>query len=1054
MAELSNARCAAAANTCGETKGKCINCDKQGGVAIMPLVPAPLPRPMVREAWANSEHGGASNTQWGIPAHRMYSTWLEKKLNAHAKVRLFDPRFDPAGLPAETYFVRVPAAGYLYVLKQDKTWDGYLLDKKGYYRKIPVAKMPEDAETTKPLSEACSSEGHNNTATQFITIDHVRSPKVWIAYSRYVWDKETRKDYEDDKDGCRTARMTELNLKDIADGKVGPGSTAPNTCKLTMPDITEIVADYAPADVQRCLNAGLHNPLQLRAEPEPQLLTSFMWAVNSKLPALQWGVGLVLPDPVGIVQELNLRRNIAAARASVLNGVLDPERARKRVIADIIQGMCLSAKANPGPFWDQSYGPERYQRNINTDAWQSALADSEGMTSLMSQIESVSALFCTWMNSPCWKQQQRSDFHVKDEAAGVRHEFMTASCVAGSGHTERERTQLWGGLWKLPIESPDNWFYRSLAAGQPEFLQVLAATSSVDEALNTVKAAVDLAAEFSPDYAKKIDDLREILRAKRRFNEATAALVDTVSGHLARLLVKDIKTYNRLMRGIAMTLVTREDLLVRPTILSGPLSEIKRLIEEAATKPIKGVAPVSLGASLPPGRGYLSQPGNLGQKGLALSESIGRSVYLDLPSDKATISSVVAFTIQKMEQGQTLSKTLTKGTLLQELELPMHGPAQVNPYLQNRIAITGEFAGMVLNVGIMFFQAQGAMNAVAAMAKDDATIDERFVGGAGAVANAMGTVSVGISMTQPIVQLVSKELGFKVVLAGARLGFYAGLVEGVATMLASFYRIAQGKNTRSAYWSMASGLATVVAGGASLGLTVAMTSGAAGVTVFGISMGPVGWTLLLVAALGVAIWTAVNAAGTDESSRLPVEYWLDNGVFGKRALLSNSQSNPFATKAAGSQKGAPAVPFASLDAELLGLERILLVASGYLMPGAVGGGYAYIHFHIAVPRYVATSRIQVVFFRNERAGPNTFRQLTAAREAKQPIVVDSPSFVPAPSFRSMDMQVDNSGKSVKISGQFQVFRGQGGFYCMKVQYWPDEVQRPGLETGFESWVYI
>lgn len=244
-------------------------------------------------------------------------------------------------------------------------------------------------------------------------------------------------------------------------------------------------------------------------------------------------------------------------------------------------------------------------------------------------------------------------------------------------------------------------------------------------------------------------------------------------------------------------------------------------------------------------------------------------------------------------------------------------------------------------------------------------------------------------------------------------------------MLASFYRIAQGKNTRSAYWSMASGLATVVAGGASLGLTVAMTSGAAGVTVFGISMGPVGWTLLLVAALGVAIWTAVNAAGTDESSRLPVEYWLDNGVFGKRALLSNSQSNPFATKAAGSQKGAPAVPFASLDAELLGLERILLVASGYLMPGAVGGGYAYIHFHIAVPRYVATSRIQVVFFRNERAGPNTFRQLTAAREAKQPIVVDSPSFVPAPSFRSMDMQVDNSGKSVKISGQFQVFRGAG-----------------------------
>ncbi|WZB64984.1 hypothetical protein WJ971_19035 [Achromobacter xylosoxidans] len=272
-------------------------------------------------------------------------------------------------------------------------------------------------------------------------------------------------------------------------------------------------------------------------------------------------------------------------------------------------------------------------------------------------------------------------------------------------------------------------------------------------------------------------------------------------------------------------------------------------------------------------------------------------------------------------------------------------------------------------------------------------------------------------------------------------------------MLASFYRIAQGKNTRSAYWSMASGLATVVAGGASLGLTVAMTSGAAGVTVFGISMGPVGWTLLLVAALGVAIWTAVNAAGTDESSRLPVEYWLDNGVFGKRALLSNSQSNPFATKAAGSQKGAPAVPFASLMLSCWAWSGFSWWPAVILCQVPWAADMPIFTFTLLCRAMSLPVEFRL-FFSNERAGPNTFRQLTAAREAKQPIVVDSPSFVPAPSFRSMDMQVDNSGKSVKISGQFQVFRGQGGFYCMKVQYWPDEVQRPGLETGFESWVYI
>lgn len=1057
MAELSNARCAAAANTCGETKGKCINCDKQGGVAIMPLVPAPLPRPMVREAWANSEHGGASNTQWGIPAHRMYSTWLEKKLNAHAKVRLFDPRFDPAGLPAETYFVRVPAAGYLYVLKQDKTWDGYLLDKKGYYRKIPVAKMPEDAETTKPLSEACSSEGHNNTATQFITIDHVRSPKVWIAYSRYVWDRETRKDYEDDKDGCRTARMTELNVKDIADGKVGPGSTAPNTCKLTMPDITEIVADYAPADVQRCLNAGLHNPLQLRAEPEPQLLTSFMWAVNSKLPALQWGVGLVLPDPVGIVQELNLRRNIAAARGAMLEGATDPDLKRKRVVAELIQGLFLSAKANPGPFWAANYGPDRYERNIDTAAWKAALANSEGMKSLANQIESNSALFCTWSACKGWKAQQRYDFCDRDELAGVRRERMVASCVAGSGQTRREREGLWAEVWKMPIDNPDNWFYRSIAAGNFDLWKLLSDTASVDESISMVSAARVVAESYLGKGAEKIDKLREVLRAKRRYNEATAALVDTVTGQLSRLMTDDPKTFNRLMRGIALTLVTREDLLVRPAMVTGPFAAIKNMFEEAATKPVKGFAPISMSGGLPAGRGYLAQPGNLGQKGLALSESVGRGVYLDLPNDRGAVAGVVAFTFQKMEEGQTLSKLLAGGTPFQHIELPVQGAARVNPFLEGRVAMMGSYAGTGLAAGIMFFQVQGAMSSLSAMLKDDASGYDRVASGAGATANAMAVVSVGYDMTGTIVALASKEVGEALVRRGAVLGLFAGLLEGVATVFSASVKLAQRTNERSAYWSMASGFATMVSGVASYGVTMAAGSaavGGAGFTLLGVTMGPVGWALLLVAALGVAIWTAVNAAGTDESNLVPVEYWLDNGIFGKRAQAASIQNNPFATKGAQGKPGSPAQPFATLSDEVQALERIVLVASGRFFVGAEPPGYVDIQYSINIPIYSHGSKILVEFYRNERAGERVFRTMILEKGAAAPTSTDYPVFFPTPRFRNLQMQLDPAGKSARLSGVFLALRGVGGSYCMRVRYWPDQQQRPDMETGFLSGVYI
>lgn len=123
----------------------------------------------------------------------------------------------------------------------------------------------------------------------------------------------------------------------------------------------------------------------------------------------------------------------------------------------------------------------------------------------------------------------------------------------------------------------------------------------------------------------------------------------------------------------------------------------------------------------------------------------------------------------------------------------------------------------------------------------------------------------------------------------------------------------------------------MVSGVASYGVTMAAGSaavGGAGFTLLGVTMGPVGWALLLVAALGVAIWTAVNAAGTDESNLVPVEYWLDNGIFGKRAQAASIQNNPFATKGAQGKPGSPAQPFATLSDEVQALERIILVASG------------------------------------------------------------------------------------------------------------------------------
>lgn len=52
------------------------------------------------------------------------------------------------------------------------------------------------------------------------------------------------------------------------------------------------------------------------------------------------------------------------------------------------------------------------------------------------------------------------------------------------------------------------------------------------------------------------------------------------------------------------------------------------------------------------------------------------------------------------------------------------------------------------------------------------------------------------------------------------------------------------------------------------------------------------------------------------------------------------------------------------------------------------------------------------------------------------------------------MQLDPAGKSARLSGVFLALRGVGGSYCMRVRYWPDQQQRPDMETGFLSGVYI
>ncbi|MCH6106620.1 hypothetical protein MMA84_23750, partial [Salmonella enterica] len=76
----------------------------------------------------------------------------------------------------------------------------------------------------------------------------------------------------------------------------------------------------------------------------------------------------------------------------------------------------------------------------------------------------------------------------------------------------------------------------------------------------------------------------------------------------------------------------------------------------------------------------------------------------------------------------------------------------------------------------MFFQAQGAINALAATLKEGASLEDRFSSGAGATANIVAMVAVGFDLASSIGTLVSNEVSKRLMRQGAKLGLAAGIL--------------------------------------------------------------------------------------------------------------------------------------------------------------------------------------------------------------------------------------------------------------------------------------
>ena len=988
-----------------ESCGRC----KRSGLAILPVIYAVVPKGV---APALSEPGA--------------------KLAAGIQGKtLQNARYILRGLPA----------GYVYLLC-GKTWRGYMIDGAGYPRYYPnlvIEDMPAVVQGDSDVVQ-CERQGKSHTGVEAITIDGpdlIKAP-VYIAFSRFKWTPAVRQEH---------AKNPSSRMQLIADlsGKEFPGAV------LASPDILrQAVADFSPAAGTLQKHFWATEQIPMRAGKE-DALTRAMFTMSGDLKA----PGLIMPldDSVGLTWALNHESKRLQAQLAALQGVGDDkvhaERARKRVIAEIIEGIRLNAKENPGPWYSRHYGPDRYLKHIDQGAWQAALTEANGVKLLRENLLLASNDFVTWKESAGWKVIQAKDFDPLSDTSARDHEMMVAMSVVGTGLTKDEREKVWQPVLKLSADSPDNWLYRALAALSPDFIAYIAAEKKEDKVYDAVKNAAALAKEISNYSIKKLSDFHAVLYVKRQAGDSTNALIESISAMLFRMREDDPQGFNKLMRAVTWVLICRGDVAPQPVVVKGVGSRIASAIHQIA-----GIQGVSAGGAPVVHKPISGKPGvrkgNFGSKAWELADAAGAEVVFKAPGSKEEVKTTVAWVLHRLHSGARLNEKLLRTLDLKHVDLTVPA-AKGNPFVDAHLNRIGAKMDRVFSVFGTMFQVYSFNNALKTYAKGSAA--DQVDGGVGVI-SAVLSASAGLAEIRSATLRLAgnKAAADSWMRVAGRISLAAGIVEGVYLVGKGIDKALSTQDKDSAYWTIGAGAFVLMSGFAA--------AGAAGAIGVGITLGPIVWAFIAIGLLGASIYCSIQAWATDDANLLPIEYWLDNGAFGKRQQVQggSARSSPYLVEGQSTVS-----PFDSLAKEIEALQRVLFVAQGRMWTARDRGGIGIVcNYDVAVPRFELGSRLEINF--------------TAVDEGKRRIVgrivCEDGSATPTESYleprmtglrQGPTLQHDAKAGTLRLNGLFATLQDPtmlnkafdtfgwhkdtnvyADDFEMKVKYWPDRVNLPGL----------
>jgi hypothetical protein len=805
----------------------CADC-KKSGLAILPVVPMLLP-----------------NELRGL-------TDEFKKLDGHLKAE---------DLKTHWYAMRTLPAGYLYVLRPDKTWDGYIVDAEGLLRNMPPGEMPADPSVVTPMSDACKRNSDNIPA-QVIAIDPAKHAAVWVAFSRYRWTAKVLKDYADNKDGRRDSRMTKIDIMAAANGSLGAEHKAANAVRFGVPMTAEVgkyVVDYASNAACDFIDKRVVVPVRRRAA-QGRALAARM-AEISKNTAGKTGAIILLQDQLGVTMELNALRNAETAWL----GAYVAENQRKIFVGNVIKGFEKAFTANgQGAVWNERFRAPCYnytQIDADQDNYKKKVDPWE------EKINVIANDVATLNGSATLKAWWR-DFDPDDDQSAKDRQKATAACLVGAVKTKKEQA-LWERWFEEDPSDPHSMLWGAVTALDVKFGAFLVGKMLPPDTTDT---------QFDKlaDMAKNFVDAKEYFdkwMKNRSSTDAIGMIGLAMTSQITRLKIVNPALYRVAGMRVLIIAAARTTVTMSPVSVTVTQTQVALMMAEAAFGPPQASMRrlLDIEAASPGKRVFV-----VGSNGIVFEEL----------SQTAQKTRVVELWLPEEIAAQVRQARLPAGAVLKALPRPVN-------YFQGLMTYTKTLPGAFVWAGMLMQAINLTNNGTSFYETKNNTADTYFDLASGALGVMGATLEIG---SGTMGKMVDKKMAIRfvgprvaqVALVGGTLAGFSAIAESIQLGIKAGQRYDADDADAGRWYAVSSvliGLSGVFAiGGA---LAIASSQGAlvggfsflASTGAAALAFIPVwGWialgAIVLVAGL-IMLWKAIQDTDT------PMEEWLKHCIYGK-----------------------------------------------------------------------------------------------------------------------------------------------------------------------------